>query len=346
MGGGRAENGGLPRSLGGRSERGVAPTALVLHPACALHDTGWKHPEHQGRLPAIVNALYQETPALHQAVLQREAEPASRSALLRVHTPEHLDRIEAAAARAAREGGAVFLDADTVVSAASWAAARAAAGCAITAAELVLRGEARTAFALTRPPGHHATADRAMGFCLFNNVAVAARHVQAEWRVGRVLIVDWDVHHGNGTQDIFYNDPTVYVLSLHLRGHYPGTGSAEERGVGAGIGATRNVELPYGLPAAEYRRIFEEQLEAALAEVEPDFVFISAGFDCLAGDPLGGLLLEPEDLYAMTRLVIERTAATAGGRVVAVLEGGYVPARLGAGVVRVLRALAGLPPEG
>ena len=340
---GGAESGDLTRGSG---ERGAAPAALVLHPACALHDTGWKHPEHQGRLPAIVNALYQDTPALLHAVLQREAELASRSALLRVHTPEHVERIEAAAARAEQEGEAVFLDADTVVSGASWEAALAAAGCAITAAELVLRGEARTAFALTRPPGHHATADRAMGFCLFNNVAVAARHVQAEWRVGRVLIVDWDVHHGNGTQEVFYNDPSVYFFSLHLRGHYPGTGSAEERGVGAGIGTTRNVELPHGLPAAEYRRIFAEQLDATLAEFEPDFVFISAGFDCLAGDPLGGLLLEPADLHAITRLVIERTAATAGGRVVAVLEGGYVPARLGAGVVRVLRALAGLPAEG
>jgi len=338
-----AENGELTRR---RGERGGAPTALVLHPACALHDTGWKHPEHQGRLPAIVNALYQETPSLHHAVLQREAEVASTAALLRVHTPEHVERIEAAAAQAEREGEAVMLDADTVVSAASWEAARAAAGCAITAADLVLRGEARTAFALTRPPGHHATADRAMGFCLFNNVAVAARHVQAAWRVERVLIVDWDVHHGNGTQDIFYGDPSVYLLSLHLLGHYPGTGSADERGVGAGIGTTRNVELPHGLPAAEYRRIFAEQLEATLGEFDPDFVFISAGFDCLAGDPLGGLLLEPADLHAMTRLVIEQTAATAGGRVVAVLEGGYVPARLGAGVVHVLRALAGLPVEG
>ena len=335
-----AENRDLTRRRGG------APTALVLHPACALHDTGWKHPEHQGRLPAIVNAIYRDMPALHDAVLQREAELASTTALLRVHTPEHVERIEAAAARAEREGAAVFLDGDTVVSPASWEAARAAAGCAMTAADLVLGGEARTAFALSRPPGHHATADRAMGFCLFNNVAVAARHAQAEWGVERVLIVDWDVHHGNGTQDIFYGDPSVYVLSLHLGDHYPGTGAADERGAGAGIGTTRNVPLPHGLPAAEYRRIFAQQLEAALAEFEPGLVFISAGFDCLAGDPLGGLLLEPADLHAMTRLVIERTRPSAGGRVVAVLEGGYVPARLGAGVVCVLRALAGLPPEG
>ena len=325
---------------------GAAPTALVLHPACALHDTGWGHPEHQGRLPAIVSAIERDTPALLHAVLQREAEPASVADLLRVHTWAHVERVQAAAERAAREGEPVFLDADTVVSAASWEAALAAAGCAITGAELVLRGEASTAFALSRPPGHHASADRAMGFCLFNNVAVAARRVQAEWGIERVLIVDWDVHHGNGTQEIFYEDPTVYYLSLHLAEHYPGTGAATERGAGPGLGTTRNLPLPHGLSAAEYRRAFAAALDAALEGFEPGLVFISAGFDCLAGDPLGGLLLEPADLHALTRLVIERTRASARGGVVAVLEGGYAPARLGAGVVNVLRALAGLPPTG
>jgi acetoin utilization deacetylase AcuC-like enzyme len=325
---------------------GATRTALVLHPACALHDTGWGHPEHQGRLPAIVSAIERDTPALLHAVLQREAEPASEADVLRVHTRAHLERVRAAAERAAREGEPVFLDADTVVSAASWEAALAAAGCAITGAELVLRGEADTAFALSRPPGHHASADRAMGFCLFNNVAVAARRVQAEWGIERVLIVDWDVHHGNGTQEIFYEDPTVYCLSFHLADHYPGTGSAAERGAGPGLGTTRNVPLPHGSSAADYRRVFVAALDAALEEFEPGFVFISAGFDCLAGDPLGGLLLEPADLHALTRLVMERTRASARGRVVVVLEGGYVPARLGAGVVNVLRALAGLPPAG
>ncbi|HEX7089035.1 MAG TPA: histone deacetylase [Longimicrobiales bacterium] len=326
------------------SGSGAAPTALVLHPACALHDTGWGHPEHQGRLPAIVNAIERDTPALLHVVLQREAEPASVADLLRVHTRAHVERVEAAAERAAREGEPVLLDADTVVSAASWEAALGAAGCAITGAELVLRGEAHTAFALSRPPGHHASADRAMGFCLFNNVAIAARRVQAEWGIERVLIVDWDVHHGNGTQEIFYEDPTVYYLSFHLADHYPGTGAAAERGAGPGLGTTRNVPLPHGLPAGDYRGAFAAALAAALEEFEPGFVFVSAGFDCLAGDPLGGLSLEPADLHALTRLLIERTRASARGRVVAVLEGGYAPARLGAGAVSVLRALAGLPP--
>jgi acetoin utilization deacetylase AcuC-like enzyme len=321
------------------------PTALVMHPDCGLHDTGWGHPEHQGRLPAIVKAIYQETPVLLDVMLQREAEPVEVADLLLVHTPEHIERVRQAVAEAEREGGQVSLDADTVVSAASWAAALAAAGCAVTGVRLVLDGEAGTAFAGSRPPGHHATRGQAMGFCLFNNVAVAARWAQARRGLSRILIVDWDVHHGNGTQEIFYADPSVYYLSLHLSPHYPGTGEAEERGAGAGLGTTRNIPLPEGTTAAEYRRAFEGALDAALAEFAPELVLISAGFDCLAGDPLGGLLLEPEDLHALTRLVVERTQETAAGRVVAVLEGGYAPARVGAGVVEVIRALGGLPPR-
>jgi len=184
-----------------------------------------------------------------------------------------------------------------------------------------------------------------MGFCLFNNVAIAARWAQTARGVGRVLIVDWDVHHGNGTQEIFYADPSVYYLSLHQSPHYPGTGAAEERGAGAGLGATRNVPIPAGLPAAEYRRLFEEALDAALNEFSPELVLVSAGFDCLAGDPLGDLLLEPVDLHGLTRTLVERTRSTAGGRVVAVLEGGYAPDRVGRGVVQVIRALGGLPPK-
>ncbi|HEX6940454.1 MAG TPA: histone deacetylase [Longimicrobiales bacterium] len=320
-------------------------TALVMHPDCARHDTGWGHPEHQGRLPAVVNALYRDTPALLDVVLQVEAEPASTDDVLRVHTPALLERVQGVVRQAAESGTPIALDADTVVSGTSWDAALAAAGCAVTATSLVLDGAAGSAFAVSRPPGHHATAGEAMGFCLINNVAVAARWARDVRGVERVLIVDWDVHHGNGTQEIFYADPTVYYLSLHLSPHYPGTGGADERGAGAGMGATRNVPLAHGTTAEEYHRIFDCALDATLAEFAPELVLVSAGFDCLAGDPLGGLRLEPRDLHALTRRLIERTRATAGGRVVAVLEGGYVPARLGAGVVQVLRALGGLPPK-
>jgi acetoin utilization deacetylase AcuC-like enzyme len=325
-----------------RAIRATATTAaLVLHADCGRHDTGWGHPEHQGRLPAIVHALYQDTPALLEHVLQHEGMPAAEAQLRRVHTPDHIARVRGAAAAAERTGHAVHLDPDTVVSAASWEAARAAAGCAIDAVSLVLDGRARSAFALTRPPGHHATADRAMGFCLFNNAAVAARAAQAEHGIERVLIVDWDVHHGNGTQDIFYNDPRVYYLSLHVTGHYPGTGWVDERGVGAGRGTTRNVPLQPGTPAAQNLAAFDDALAATLAEFEPQFTIVSAGFDCLAGDPLGGLLLEPADLHTMTRAVAERT----GAPLAIVLEGGYAPARVAQGVVAVFRALTGLAPE-
>jgi acetoin utilization deacetylase AcuC-like enzyme len=316
--------------------------ALVTHRDCGRHDTGWGHPEHMGRLPAIVQALYRDTPALIDLVLQHEAAPATEAQLLRVHAPALVERVRAAVASAADSGAQQRIEADTVVSAASWDAALGAAGCAIDAAALVLAGRARTALALARPPGHHATADRAMGFCLFNNVAVAARAAQAEHGVARVLVIDWDVHHGNGTQDIFYDDGTVHVLSLHQYPHYPGTGAAEERGAGAGAGATLNVPVPARTPPAEYLRLFNAAVRRAFEAAQPDIVFVSAGYDCLAGDPLGGLLLEPSHIHAMTRTVVEHAAETARGRVVLVLEGGYAPARLGEAVRASMRALCGL----
>jgi acetoin utilization deacetylase AcuC-like enzyme len=184
-----------------------------------------------------------------------------------------------------------------------------------------------------------------MGFCLFNSVAIAARWAQVERGVERVMIVDWDVHHGNGTQDAFYDDGSVCFLSFHLSGHYPGTGHVHEKGRGAGEGTTRNVPFPAGVEREYYLKVFHEELEATASAFRPDLVLVSAGFDCLAGDPLGGMLLEPEDLHAMARAVMDAAAATAGGRVVALLEGGYVPARVGQGVVRVVRAFAGLPSD-
>jgi acetoin utilization deacetylase AcuC-like enzyme len=320
------------------------PVALVTHRDCGRHDTGWGHPEHMGRLPAIVQALYRDTPALLDVVLQHEAEHATEAQLLRVHTPELVHAVRDAAAEAERTGELLRLDADTIVSPASWDAARGAAGCAIVAAELVLGGRARSALALARPPGHHATRDRAMGFCLFNNVAVAARAAQAEHGIERVLIIDWDVHHGNGTQDIFYDDPHVHYVSLHIDGHYPGTGMVSENGAGAGADSTVNVPLPSGTGPDEYHRAFDEVVERAFRSCDPQMVLVSAGYDCLAGDPLGGLLLEPADMHRLTRTVMRLADAAADGRVVIVLEGGYAPKRVGEGVRTTMRALAGLEP--
>ncbi len=191
-----------------------------------------------------------------------------------------------------------------------------------------------------------------MGFCLINHVAVAARWLQATGRAERVLIVDWDVHHGNGTQDAFYADGTVFYMSLHQSPHYPGTGAASETGVGDGAGWTLNVPLPAGTSAAEYRRHFSDALRQGLETCRPDFILISAGFDVMAGDPLGGMLLEPEDLHALTREVMAGAAkppgtdGAHGAGVVATLEGGYDPARTGLGAAAVLRALAGIELAG
>jgi acetoin utilization deacetylase AcuC-like enzyme len=293
-------------------------------------------------LTGILSAIRGDQ-GLAGALREVEARPATLQDLLRVHTPEHVMLVRQVTEEAARTGELRQLDADTVVSGLSFEAAIASAGCAIDAAETVARGEAATSFACCRPPGHHALAGRAMGFCLFNNVAVAIRRVQALFPIQRLLVVDWDVHHGNGTQAIFWNDPSVYYLSLHLSPHYPGTGTASERGAGAGAGTSRNVPLPPGTTGAEYRDACRSALDATFEEFSPEMILVSAGFDCLAGDPLGGLLLEPEDLYLIASDLAERARCSCSGRLAAVLEGGYVPDRMGRAAADVLRAFCRLP---
>ena len=319
-------------------------SALVMHSDCGRHDTGWNHPEHQGRLPAVVDAIYRDTPALLEHLAQIEAVPATIEQIARVHTTSHIEFVREQVALAAARGAPFAVESDTMVSAATWDAALAGAGCAITAVNAVMNGDARTALALPRPPGHHATADRVMGFCFFNNVAVAARALQAEHGLDRVLIIDWDVHHGNGTQDIFYDDASVYYLSLHLGQHYPGTGAFDERGIGAGTGTTRNVPLLRGTNALQYHEAFNNALNAALDEFDPQFILVSAGYDCMLGDPLGGLMLTPPDMHALTRTVMEKADEHCEGRVTLLLEGGYTPRMVAAGVVDTLRALVSLPP--
>ncbi len=317
-------------------------TAFVLHPASALHDPGWGHPEHQGRLRALAGAVAADMLALHGRVAQIEARSATEEELLRVHTPEHLDQLRRLADRAMEEERSIPWDSDTLVSAASWDAAVGSAGAVLSAVEAIIQGHVRNAFVATRPPGHHARAHRAMGFCLVNHAAVAARFVQDRGWGKRVLILDWDVHHGNGTQEIFYDDPDVFYLSLHQFPHYPGTGSAGERGRGPGEGFTRNIPLRPGTPREVYRESFFRALEEVREGFRPDFVFVSSGFDVLAGDPLGDQQVEPQDLYEFTRGVTAWAEEVCGGRVVVLLEGGYVPRRVGEGAVAVIRALAGL----
>ncbi|HET7295787.1 MAG TPA: histone deacetylase [Gemmatimonadales bacterium] len=299
------------------------PTPVLWHPACGLHDAGPGHPERPARLEAVLAAL--RVADLSSAVAWHEATPATRAQIERVHPAPHLDMLERLA-----HGGGGALDADTVLSAGSWEAAVAAAGVGIGAVE---RGITRgSAFGATRPPGHHALAARAMGFCLINNVAVAARHAQSLGRT-RVLIVDWDVHHGNGTQALVERDPTIRYVSMHQYPWYPGTGTEAERGVGNVF----NVPRPPGLPRERYVRDLLAAVDAALDGWRPDLLLVSAGFDSLAGDPLGGFTLEPDDMAHWTTALRERVAPAP---VVGVLEGGYDLDLLAAGVQAHVRALA------
>lgn len=326
--------------------RPAAPTAFLMHPAAVLHDTGWGHPEHQGRLRALASAVKNDMVALHRRV-EQVAPPAARPDDVRlVHADALIEVVRGAVDEAARRGRVAEIDADTRVSGASWEAALGTLGAGLEAVHGVVAGRFRNAFVAARPPGHHATPERAMGFCLFNNIAVAAASLRARAAAERVLIVDWDVHHGNGTQDAFYEDAAVFFLSLHQYPHYPGTGAANETGRGRGEGFTMNVPLRPGTPRDRYLEVFRRALDEAVGRCDPDFVLVSSGFDVLAGDPLGGQMLEPEDLHGTTRMVMEAAERCCGGRVVVFLEGGYDPQRTGAGSVAVIRALAGVGMDG
>ncbi|WP_419165890.1 histone deacetylase [Candidatus Palauibacter sp.] len=315
------------------------PVGLFQHPACSRHDTGWGHPEHQGRLRAVMGALERALPELHGDVTPVVPEPAEAAALELAHSPGHVERTRSSCERSVETGRILRLDPDTPVSPGSWEAALAAVGCGVAAVDAVVDGEFRAAFCAVRPPGHHATRDRAMGFCLFNNIAVAARHALTRPEIERVLIVDWDVHHGNGTQDIFYEDPSVFFLSMHQHPFYPGTGMADERGRGEGEGTTLNLPMSAGLAPERYVETLLDGLDRALARFAPDLTLISAGFDAGAEDPLGGFTLSEADFTALAFEVVGRTRATARNRVVSFLEGGYNPDELGRNVVSHLTAL-------
>jgi acetoin utilization deacetylase AcuC-like enzyme len=298
-------------------------TAVVWNPACRHHYGGEGHPERPQRFEAVLEAL--RKPDIAPLVTWIEASPANRPALERVHPPAYLDMLEALAARG---GGA--LDADTFLGPRSWESVLASAGVALGAVEQGMRNG--RAFGITRPPGHHALADRAMGFCFLNNVVLAARHAQ-QLGCARVLIVDWDVHHGNGTQALVERDPSIRFVSMHQYPWYPGTGAADERGVGNVF----NVPRPGALPRAVYVRDFLAGVDAAVEGWKPDMLLISAGFDSLAGDPLGEFTLEPDDITHWTEALRERLGQRP---VVAVLEGGYRLDLLAAGSTALARALS------
>ncbi len=316
------------------------------HPACSLHDTGWEHAEHQGRLRAVAQAIGAALPDLHAEIRPVDASALDPALARLVHTKRHIELVREVAEEADASGELRRLDVDTVVSGRSWDAALAAAGCAVDATRAVLTGKTSTAFAAVRPPGHHAESDRAMGFCLLNNVAIATAVARSEDLAGRIFIVDWDVHHGNGTQEIFYTDPDVFYLSMHQSPHYPGTGAASECGAGAGLGTTRNLPMPPGLAPASYVESLVVAVEQVAAEFKPDLLIISAGFDAALNDPLGGFTLQSEHFRLLTTELVRRTAVSTGGRTVSVLEGGYNPLDLGRNVVAHLSALAATAVDG
>ena len=298
----------------------MSTTLLYEDSFFANHETG-KHVECAGRLEQIHQMLSGgNLPSRCEKVVWKKAEMA---ALLRVHTPGYLAHLEQFTDR-----GGGQIEQDTIVSPQSFAVARYASGAACDAVLRVMQGAARSAFCLIRPPGHHALGDSAMGFCLLNHVAVAAAHARAAADVERILIVDWDVHHGNGTQDIFWEDSQVAFLSIHRWPFYPGTGRAEETGSGRGRGTTRNIPLPLGTSRDSYFDQFRRGLELLAAKHRPELILLSAGFDAHQEDPIGSLGLTDEDFERLTRSVLDVAAVHCGGRVVSLLEGGYNPQTL------------------
>jgi acetoin utilization deacetylase AcuC-like enzyme len=292
-------------------------TILYTDPLFLRHETG-AHPENPGRLRSIASRLEQS--GLAARCMKGVFQPLREAAVLGVHLPEVVARAKALS----QQGGGV-LESDTVVSAESFQVALAAAGAGVAAVDAVLTGADHTALCLVRPPGHHATPTESMGFCLFNNIALAAHHARTVHGLTRILIVDWDVHHGNGTQDIFYREPTVMFLSIHRfgGGFYPGTGAADETGSGPGLGHVFNVPLRFGVSRRAYHDHFSRALEKAAAAIKPELVLVSAGFDAHVRDPIGSLGLDTEDFPVLTRQVLDVAKAYSKGRIVSCLEGGY-----------------------
>lgn len=309
----------------------MIPVAFISHSDCGRHDTGWNHPEHVGRLRAITRALRHE-PELFMSLVQHEGRHATRAELLLVHDAAYVDHVATVV-----ETGGGQLDADTVASEGSWDAATAAAGCVLDAVDMAFDGRAVRSFVAGRPPGHHALRGRAMGFCVFGNVALAARYALSRDDCERVLIVDWDVHHGNGTQSLVEDDPRVHFVSMHQWPWYPGTGASDDRGP---HGNVWNVPMAPGLDADVYVQALLHAVDAATAGFTPDLVLVSAGFDCLAGDPLGGFTFTNVEVGLLTRELVDRASAWCGGRLVSVLEGGYAPDAVAQAVITHLHALA------
>jgi acetoin utilization deacetylase AcuC-like enzyme len=304
--------------------------ALVTHPACLDHDTGPGHPERADRLRAVLAATGEHA---FPALLRETAPRATPEQLEAAHDPAYVRRI---LSLAVPPGELAALDADTIVSSGSVEAALRGAGAAIHAVDLVMDGRASAAFAAIRPPGHHAEPARAMGFCLFNNVAVAARHARRRWGLTRIAIADFDVHHGNGTQDAFWDDPDLLFASSHQSPCYPGTGGAHELGAADNV---FNAPLAPGLGSADFRRAWRRILLPAIDTFAPELLIVSAGFDAHHDDPLAQLELDAADFAWITAELAALARRHSGGRIVSLLEGGYDLDALGESAAAHLRAL-------
>jgi acetoin utilization deacetylase AcuC-like enzyme len=300
--------------------------AFISSADCGRHDTGWGHPEHVGRLRGIPSALRTD-PELLTRIRHGDARHATEDELALAHDRRYIAQVKALAA-----AGGGRLDADTVMSEGSWDAATAGSGAVLDGIDLAFSDDPCRAFCAVRPPGHHALRDAAMGFCLFGNVAIGAHYARARQLAERILIVDWDVHHGNGTQALVEAERDIHFVSMHQWPWYPGTGASSDRGPHQNVQNVWNVPMPPGLPPERY-------VDAATAHFTPDLVLISAGFDSLARDPLGGFTLEYEHVEALTRFIVDHAASWCDGRVVSALEGGYAPDRLAEACVVHLRAM-------
>ncbi|MDX1710398.1 MAG: histone deacetylase family protein [Rhodovibrionaceae bacterium] len=304
-------------------------TFLYTHSACFKHDPGRMHPENPSRLKAVLSAL--DAPEFKD-LQHREAPLATREQIARCHPEDYIDEVEATEPKSGHAG----IDADTAMSPGSWEAALRAAGALCAAVDAVQAGEADNAFCAVRPPGHHAEPARAMGFCIFNNVAIGALHAREKHGLHRIAVVDFDVHHGNGTQAMFWNDPDLSLFSTHQSPLYPGTGNPQDRGVNNNI---HNIPLPPMAGSEEFRRAMSDAVLPQLAKFEPDFLFISAGFDGHEDDPLASLMLHEEDYDWATAQLVHVARGSCGGRVVSTLEGGYNPHALKMSTAAHVRAL-------
>ncbi|MBI5281481.1 MAG: histone deacetylase [Candidatus Solibacter usitatus] len=319
------------------SRREPAPAGLVFDEAFVRHDPGSRHAESPERYRALTRAL--ERAGLLNRLVRIQARTAGEEDLQLCHTRAYLAMVRHDIARRAP----VLSTGDTMLCQHSGEVAALAAGAALAAVDAVMEGRVRRVFAAVRPPGHHATASRGMGFCIFNNAAIAARYARKVYGVDRILIADWDVHHGNGTQDIFYENGGVFFFSTHQSPWYPGTGAAGETGAGAGKGTTMNCPFPAGAGRAEVVGAFRKRLLPAMGAYRPGLVVLSAGFDSRRGDPLGRFVLRDGDFAELTGIVMEIAESWAGGRVVSLLEGGYDLAGLGSAAVTHVETLRGGP---